>query len=135
MARTKVTVGGKKSRKRYSLDKARQQVEDAKAKPTRPHRYRPGTRALQEIRRFQRSTDLLLRRLPFQRLVREVCQLHHVIPGETMRWQATALEALQEAAEAYLVHVFEDANLCAIHARRVTIMRRDIHLALRIRGT
>mmetsp|Transcript_21452 Transcript_21452/g.57668 ORF Transcript_21452/g.57668 Transcript_21452/m.57668 type:complete len:142 (+) Transcript_21452:47-472(+) len=100
------------------------------------HRFRPGTVALREIRKYQRSTELLLRKLPFARLVREITQTYNSTPalGEK-RWQAEALLALQEAAEEYLVHLFEDANLCAIHAKRVTIMVKDIQLARRIRGT
>ncbi|CEO96708.1 Histone H2A/H2B/H3 domain-containing protein [Plasmodiophora brassicae] len=97
------------------------------------HRFRPGTRALMEIRKFQKGTGLLIRKLPFARLVREIAQ-EHFSGGEEWRWQGEALLALQEAAEAYLVHLFEDTNLCAIHAKRVTIMPRDIHLARRIRG-
>ena len=96
----------------------------------KPARYRPGTLALREIRKYQRSTDLLIRRIAFQRLVREISQ--YFAPG--LRFQPTALLALQEAAESYVVGVFEDVNLCAIHARRVTIMPRDMQLALRIRG-
>ncbi|XP_033731369.1 histone H3.3-like isoform X1 [Pecten maximus] len=95
-------------------------------------RYRPGTRALMEIRRYQKTTDLLLRKLPFSRVVREIVQNKH--PGLALRWEATAIMALQEAAEAYLVHLFEDANLCAIHAKRVTVMPKDIWLARKIRG-
>jgi histone H3/H4 len=97
-------------------------------------RYRPGTKALREIRQFQRTTDLLIRKLPFARLVKQICDDHFSLPDVQMRWQATALAALQEAAEAYLVTLFEDANLCAIHSKRVTIMRRDIQLARRIKG-
>ena len=93
-------------------------------------RYRPGMAALREIRKYQRSTDLLLRKLPFQRLVREIAQDFK----KGMRFQAIALLALQEATEAYIVGMFEDANLCAIHAKRVTVMVRDIRLARRIRG-
>ena len=78
-------------------------------------RYRPGTVALREIRRYQKSTNLLLRKLPFQRLVREIAQAFN----SDLRFQSTALLALQEAAEAYLVALFEDTNLCAIHAKRV----------------
>jgi histone H3 len=96
----------------------------------RVHRYRPGTVALREIRRYQRSTDLLLRKLPFQRLVREIAQGL----AADLRWQATALFAIQEAAESYLVNLFEDTNLCALHAKRVTIMCKDMQLARRIRG-
>ena len=100
----------------------------------RPHRFRPGTRALMEIRRYQSSTQLLLRKLPFSRLVREILREYFARPGFEFRWQMQGMLALQEAAEAYLVGLFEDANLCAIHAKRVTIMRRDIQLARRIRG-
>ena len=96
-------------------------------------RYRPGTVALREIRKYQKSTDLLIRKLPFARVVREVAQDFYV-GNEPLRWQALAVMALQEAAEAFLVHLFEDANLCAIHAKRVTIMVKDIQLARRIRG-
>ncbi|KAL4936847.1 histone-fold-containing protein [Aspergillus oleicola] len=98
-------------------------------------RYRPGTVALKEIRRYQKSFDLLLRKLPFARLVREVAlDLLPAEVGAELRWQSHAILALQEAAEAFLVHLFEDTNLCAIHAKRVTIMQKDIQLARRIRG-
>jgi histone H3 len=100
----------------------------------RPHRFRPGTRALMEIRRYQSSTQLLLRKLPFSRLVREILRDYFARPGVEFRWQAQGMLALQEAAEAHLVGLFDDANLCAIHAKRVTLMRRDIQLARRIRG-
>ena len=93
-------------------------------------RYRPGTVALREIRRYQKSTELLIRKLPFQRLVREICQDFQT----DLRFQSLALLALQEAAEAYLVGLFEDSNLCAIHAKRVTIFSKDLQLARRIRG-
>ena len=95
-----------------------------------PRRYRPGTVALREIRRFQKSTELLIRKLPFQRLVREIAQ--EIRPD--MRFQSSALGCLQEAAESYLVALFEDTILCAIHAGRVTIRPKDIQLARRIRG-
>ncbi|TKR62605.1 hypothetical protein L596_026538 [Steinernema carpocapsae] len=96
----------------------------------KPHRYRPGTVALREIRRYQKSTELLIRKLPFQRLVREIAQDFKT----DLRFQSSAVLALQESAEAYLVGLFEDTNLCAIHAKRVTIMPKDIQLARRIRG-
>ena len=95
----------------------------------KPRRYRPGTVALRQIRKYQKSTELLMKKLPFQRLVRELMQDFKV----DMRIQSTALEALQIASEAYLTGLFEHANLCAIHAKRVTIMPRDMALALRIR--
>ncbi|KAK2704099.1 hypothetical protein QYM36_017553 [Artemia franciscana] len=90
----------------------------------------PGTVALREIRRYQKSTELLIRKLPFQRLVREIAQDFKT----DLRFQSSAVMALQEASEAYLVGLFEDTNLCAIHAKRVTIMPKDIQLARRIRG-
>ncbi|KAG6869275.1 hypothetical protein C0993_000028 [Termitomyces sp. T159_Od127] len=108
------------------------------ARPKKPHRFRPGTVALREIRKYQKSTDLLINRLPFSRVVREIAL--DMITDENdystsgLRWQSSAILALQEATEAFLVHLFEDANLCAIHAKRVTIMTRDIQLARRIRG-
>lgn len=96
------------------------------------HRIPVGEKALKEIRAYQTSTDLLIRRLPFARLVREIQQ---EMMNETYRWQGTAILALQEASEAHLVSLFEDANLCAFHGKRVTIMPKDMHLARRIRGT
>jgi len=96
----------------------------------KPHRFRPGTVALREIRKFQKSTDLLIRKLPFQRVVRDIASDYK----SDLRFQASAVLALQEAAESYLVGLFEDTNLCAIHAKRVTIMPKDIQLARRIRG-
>lgn len=101
------------------------------AKPRKPHRYRPGTVALREIRKYQRSTELLIRKLPFARLCREIT--NNLAP-EPFRWTAEALLALQEATEDFLVHLLEDTNLCAIHAKRVTIMPKDLQLARRIRG-
>ena len=103
----------------------------------KPHRYRPGTVALREIRRYQKSTDLLIRKLPFQRLAREVLQDLNQ-PGfrrhDVERFRSTSLLAMQESVEAFSVGLFEDANLCAIHAKRVTIMPKDMQLSLRIRG-
>ena len=96
----------------------------------KPYRYRPGTVALREIRKYQKSTDLLLRKAPFQRWVREIA---HDFKSD-LRFQSSAVLALQEAAESYLIGLFEDTNLCAIHAKRVTIMPKDMQLARRIRG-
>lgn len=101
----------------------------AGVKQRKPHRFRAGTVALREIRRYQKSTDLLLKKLPFQRLVKEIFQDY----GE-FRLQKTACEALQEAAEQYLTGLFVDSNLCAIHGKRVTIMPKDVQLSRRIRG-
>eukprot|EP00020_Sapocribrum_chincoteaguense_P013791 CAMPEP_0170735636 /NCGR_PEP_ID=MMETSP0437-20130122/3198_1 /TAXON_ID=0 /ORGANISM="Sexangularia sp." /LENGTH=139 /DNA_ID=CAMNT_0011073967 /DNA_START=88 /DNA_END=507 /DNA_ORIENTATION=- len=94
------------------------------------HRFRPGTVALREIRRYQKSTLPFFPKLPFLRLVREIAQNFR----EDVRLSAKGTAVLQEAAEAYLVGLFEDTNLCAIHAGRVTIMPKDLQLARRIRG-
>ena len=96
----------------------------------KPHRYRAGTVALKDIRHYQGSTALLIRKLPFQWVVREIAQDIKT----DLRFQSAAILCLQEATEAYLVSLLEDSNLCAIHARRVTIMPKDIQLARRIRG-
>ena len=93
-------------------------------------RFRPGVMALREIRHYQKSSALLIRKLPFQRLVREIAQDFKT----NLRFQSAAILCLQEAAEAYLVGLFEDTNLCAIHAKRVTITPKDLQLARRIRG-
>ncbi|XP_037507346.1 uncharacterized protein LOC119383340 [Rhipicephalus sanguineus] len=136
MARTKQTVetarkstGGKAPRKQFAV-KLMRKVTPSSATVKRPHRFRPGTVALREIRRYQKSTEMLIRKLPFQRLVREVSQDLQL----NLRFQNSALLALQEATEAYVVGLFEDSNLCAIHARRVTIMPKDVQLARRIRS-
>ena len=92
-------------------------------------RYKPGTVALREIRRFQKTTDLLLPRTTFTRLVREVTSQ----AADGMRIQAAALLALQETAEAFLVHEFECTQLAAIHAKRVTITPKDMHLVRNFR--
>ncbi|RSL95850.1 histone H3-like centromeric protein hH3v [Fusarium euwallaceae] len=96
-------------------------------------RLRPGTGALQEIRAYQDTTNLLLNKLPFARVIKEIAADMRPA-GERFRWQTQAIQALQEMTEAYLVSLFEDANLYAIHAKRVTLMLRDFQLARRIRG-
>ena len=142
MARTKTTArkstaGVKKPRKEIINAKTakktagveqKRKMENAGVK--KATRFKPGTVALREIRKYQKSTELLLRRLPFQRIVRDIAQ--SMVPD--IRFQASSLAALQEACEAYMVGIFEDTNQCAIHARRVTIMVRDMQLARRIRG-
>jgi len=133
MARTKQTArkttGGKAPRKQLSTKAARKQQPIVRGdRPKR--RFRPGTVALREIRKYQKSTELLIRKLPFQRLVREIAQEFRT----DNKFQSTALLCLQEAAEAYLVGLFEDTMLCAIHAKRVTIQPKDVQLARRIRG-
>jgi len=94
----------------------------------------PGVKALAEIRKYQKSTELLIRKLPFARLVRHMVEQQRNPKDDPLRWNSNALVALQEASEMYLIHLFEDSNLCAIHAKRVTIMDRDLQLARRIRG-
>lgn len=119
----------------------RQQTGKGKGKPTskgkslppelkKRRRYRPGTVAIRDIRKYQNTTHLLIPKAPFQRLVKEII----VEQKEGTRLQLDALRALQEAAEAYLVDLFEAAQLCAIHGKRVTLMSKDIQLARRIRG-
>ena len=93
-------------------------------KKRKAQRYRPGTVALREIRRYQKSSELLIRQMPFQRLVREIAQAHNLY----VHFQSSAILALQESVEAYLVGLLEDSNLCAIHAKRVTIMPKDMQL-------
>ena len=123
------STGGKAPRKQLATKAARKLAPvEGGVKKTR--RFRPGTVALREIRRYQKSTDLLIRKLPFQRLVREIAQDFK----SDLRFQGSAVLGLQESAEAYLVKLFEDTQLCAIHARRVTIMPKDVQLARRIRG-
>uniref|UniRef100_A0A8B9JU81 Histone H3 n=1 Tax=Astyanax mexicanus TaxID=7994 RepID=A0A8B9JU81_ASTMX len=126
MARTKQTArkstGGKAPRKQLATKAARKSAPSTGG-VKKPH-------PLREIRRYQKSTELLIRKLPFQRLVREIAQDFKT----DLRFQSAAIGALQEASEAYLVGLFEDTNLCAIHAKRVTIMPKDIQLARRIRG-
>jgi histone H3 len=138
MARTKQTArkntgtAGKAPRKVVASTAAKSARKSAPAHSgvKKPHRYRPGTVALREIRKYQKSTELLIRKLPFQRLVREIAQEFKT----DLRFQSSAVLALQEASESYLVGLFEDTNLCAIHAKRVTIMPKDMQLARRIRG-
>ena len=98
----------------------------------RLHRYRPGTVALRKTRKYQKSTTFLIRRLPFQRLVREVAERYN--RQGTLRFQGAAVEAIQEAAEAYLVSLFDDSNLCALHTNKVTVQVKDLQLARRLRG-
>jgi histone H3 len=126
---TYLFVSGKKPRKAVASKAARKSAV-ASGGVKKAHRFRPGTVAFREIRRYQQSTELLIRKLPFQRLVREIAQDYTT----HLRFQTSAIQALQEAAEAYLVGLFEDSNLCAMHAKRSCITVKDLHLARRIRG-
>jgi histone H3 len=151
MARVKQTarktIGGKAHRFTLLTALRRQRAAIAAAQPAaqaaprclgggggvkKPHRYRPGTVALREIRCFQKTTELLIRKAPFQRVVREIAQ--NMFPGKDLRFQSLAVLALHEASEAYTVGMFEDTNLAALNAKRVTIMPRDILLARRLHG-
>ena len=96
----------------------------------KPHRYRPGTVALREICRYQKSTELLCKKLPVARLIQEIAQDFKT----DLQFQANAIGALHKAMEAYLVGLLEDTNLCTIHARHVTITPKDMQLARRLRG-
>lgn len=126
---TKTAKGQQQSKRKQQSPKIRKSLG---AGHIRSHRYRPGTVALREIRRFQKSTELLLRKSPFARLVREVGQ--NLFLSRDILWQSSAIAAMQEAAEAYLVALFEDTNIVAINARRETIFPRDMHVVRRIRG-
>ena len=118
MTRTKIT-----SSKLTGDGKRRRQT---RGKIRKPRRYRPGTVALREICRYQKTTELLIRKIPFQRLVREV--VRNMFPHENLRFQSTALLALQEASEDYLVRMFTQVNDLAIHGKRVTIKPSDLHI-------
>ena len=134
MARVKQTArkatGGKAPRKFVLNRQAIRSHTPATGGVKKPHRFRPGTVALREIRKYQRSTDLLIRKLPFMRLVREITQDY----STQMRWTKEAVVALQEASESYIVGIFEDSNLACIHRNRITIAPKDVQLARRIRG-
>ena len=132
MARTKQTArkstGGRAPHRQLATKAARSSCPSPGVH--KKHRYRPGTVALRDIRKYQKSPELLIRKLPFQRLVREIAQDFNT----DLRFQSSTVLALQEAAEAYLVGLFEDTQFCALHAKRVTIMPKDMQLARRIRG-
>lgn len=140
MARTKqipistsqrYSTGGKEPRKTLVNNKVVACPQNAGIK-RKPHRFRPGTVAIREIKKFQKSTALLIRNLPFQRLVREITKsVHGDVP---LRFQESAMGALQEASEAFITGLFEDSNLIAIHAKRSTILPKDLALAKRLRG-
>ena len=131
-----VTKGGKQPQKHMLHKLLRWKSTTGRIKE--PHRYHLGLLALQEIHRYQQSTDSLIRRTPFNKLIKEISQEYRVCPdgpgtpSVQVRFQSTALAALQEATENFLVGLFEDVNLLAVHAKRVTVMPHDIRLALRI---
>src|SRR5207249_3303775 len=134
MARTKksalLSIGGKAPRKQIVLRTVRKSAPSFGG-TKRKRRYRPGTVALREIRKYQKSTENLIPKTGFRRLVRKITQK---LGKKDIRYQSAALGALQEASEAYLIGLFEDTNLCTIHAKRATITPKDMALARRIRG-
>ena len=113
-----------------SASKSKSPAKGGVKKDRKKIRFHAGTVALREIKKYQKSTDLLIPRAPFQRLVRDICG---GIDND-LRFQKHALVALQEAAEAYVVGMFEDAGMCAVHAKRQTVTKADMLLARRIRG-
>ena len=135
MPKTKTAAKAKASKKMPSKSSKSKAVKKSAPaaggmKERKKMRFRPGTVALREVKRYQKDARNLLPRAPFQRLVRSiVSDMDH-----ELRFQSAALMALQEASEAYIVGLFEDTNLCAIHAKRQTIMKKDMELARRIRG-
>ena len=134
MARTKQTArkstGGKAPRGNYRTVNGLHMGRHETGGVRKPRRWRPGTVALREIRKYQKSTELLIRKLPFQRLLREIAQKIKF----DLRFQSTAILALQEAAEDYLVKMFQQVNVCAIHGGRGTIKPKDIELWKRVQG-
>ena len=133
MARTKQKVTEKSSAIKQLLKPRKSLSVSIKSnieKIKKPHRFRPGTVALRNIRKYQKSTENLIKKAPFRRLVREITNDYKA----DVRFQESALECMQEACENYLCGLFADSNLCALHGKRVTILPKDIHLARRIRG-
>lgn len=137
MARTKQTArkttGGKAPRKQLATKAARKtalQPSAGSQVANKKPRYKAGTVALREIRRYQCSIDLLIRKLPFQRFVRQIA----LSMKQEIRYQTQALAMIHETTEAYLTGIFEDANLCAYHAKRVTVLDRDLKLVEKMRS-
>lgn len=133
MARTKQTAKkstGKAPRKQLAAKAARKSTLPGVVATKRPHRFKAGTVALREIRKYQKTTDLLIRKLPFQRMVREVASEYKA----DVRFQSSSILAIQESLENYLTGLFEDGNKCAIHAKRVTLMAKDLHLVSKIKS-
>ena len=120
--------GSGKAPRKPLQPKQKKKKGSSKGGVQKPHRYRPGMVDLCEVHQYQKSTELLIQKLPFQHLVREIAQDFKI----ELCFQSGAVMALQEAAEAYLIGLFEDTNLCAIHTKRVTIMPKDIQLVRRI---
>ena len=136
----KITIKGGKQPQKHLLHKLIRQNKSTTGGIKKPHRYHPGLLALREICRYPQSMECLIKRTPFNKLIKEISQEYRVCPegpgtpSVQVRFQSTALAALQEAVENFLVGLFEDVSLLAVHAKRFTVMPSDIRLALRIRG-
>lgn len=141
MARTKTTVAKPAGAPRGTTKKAPKAgktvatagADGGEAKARKPHRYHPGTVSLREIRRYQRSTDLLMRKSPVQRVIRQIAQTS-AGPEVDVRFQRSAILALHEACESYLTGLFANANTIAIHSKRVTVEASDLLLAKELKG-
>jgi histone H3 len=127
---TKQTAVKSKSSKRALGQKKAKKSASGSTGVKKSFRWRPGTVALREVRRLQKGTELLVAKAPFSRLVREIAEGHK----SGLRFQASAVAAIQEATEAFVVSLLSDANLTALHANRVTAMPRDLQLVRRLRG-
>ena len=125
------TLATGRRRKRVAKGKCSVMKKNSELPVERRRKYKPGVRALKEIWYYQKRVGLICSRRCFSRLIREVAKDLRLIDK---RWQASAIEAIQEAAERYLTTLLEDANLCCIHRKRVTIEPKDIQLARRIRN-
>ena len=105
-------------------------TKQEKEKEDKTKKMKQGLKALKEIKKYQSSMEMLIRRLPFQRVVKEIMQKVQ----DDLRLQSTAILVLQEVGETFLVGLLEQSNLCALPAKRVTIMPKDVQLARCIRG-
>ena len=136
----KIAMKGGRQPPKHLLHKLIRQNKSATGGIKKPHRYHHGLLALREIHRYQQSTDCIIKRTPFNKLIKEIFQEYRVCPdgpgtpSVQVRFQLTALATLQEATENFLVGLFEDVNLLAVHTKRVTVIPCDIRLALRIQG-
>ena len=128
MSRTKTTAVAKAPKKEKGAKRKKAKAKQGKV--GKKFRWHPGTCALRQIKRYQKTTNVLCRKAPFQRMIRELATSHK----EGLRWQASAVMALQEATDSYVTGLLSDSNLCALHGKRVTLMARDLALARRLRG-
>lgn len=117
-------------KKKAKTQTQKDKTQGTQGEGSKKMRKRPGAMALREIRKYQRSTDTVIRRLGFQRLVRDIAQ--QIVPEA--KFQQSSLKVIQECTEMYLCRLFEDSQLCTLHAKRVTVFVKDMALAKRIRG-